>query len=347
MCSTQSPSPIASLRSWRLTRKCRGLHLQRIRAPTLRPLRYHMKQVSQQDDIDVFEPLTPSLCLYLSNNALDDVPGEVYHLENLDVLSLRSNNITEILPSISKLVNLREANFGSNQLKWLPWEFIGLLHTTRHCVLGPNPFLSPIPAISTASNCLGRDCPGHCASTHTAFLDITGKSERDYPPAPTSIQTYMAEPSDNVETLRPPLEEWTKTPSLAELAIRACYNTPYLSQLPFLLPDDCPVHLRELLESTWKLKEAGGQRCSLCGNEYIIPRTEWVEWWCSDPDLGFPEPNLGFLEPDLGIPHSLIPGRPGPECVLVPFLRRGCSWQCFVEPPKGTLIRGWSSATEP
>ena len=277
----------------------------------------------------------PALRLYLSNNSLDDVPGEVYKLENLKVLSLRSNNITEVLPSISKLINLDEANFGCNQLKWLPWEFLEFFRKSfGKCTLHPNPFLIMNPSMESVERYRdGGEYPSqHLASTHTAFLDITGASYREYPPAPTSISENWAEPLSYGMALRPPLEECQRIPSLLELAVRACYKAPQLSQLPFLLPNDCPPHLRQLLESTWKLKEAGGKTCSVCEQEYVIPRTEWIEWWCGYPH-GAEEPKNPIIHS-----HGFTP---------IPFLRRGCSWQCYVKTPPYVLIRGWSSAVEP
>lgn len=70
------------------------MNLQQIRKPTLRPLRDYVRH------IDDYQRLTPALRLYLSNNALEEVPGEVFNLTNLEVLSLRNNNIARILPSM-------------------------------------------------------------------------------------------------------------------------------------------------------------------------------------------------------------------------------------------------------
>lgn len=306
------------------------MYLQQIRTPTLRPLRYHMP--SQGSEVRQWQPTTPALRLYLSNNLLEDVPSEVFHLKNVEVLSLRSNNLTEIQLSIGELSNLKELNLGSNQLKWLPWEMLGLLHATlERCMVYPNPFIRTLP--STWNHAPSRKSelhePRQLASTHIAFLDITGASIRHWPPAPSSLPEHWPEPREDDEFLGPPPEERTKTPSLLELALRACKNSPQLSSLPFLVPDDYPQHLIQLLQTTWKLKEAGGKSCSVCGNEYIIPRTEWIEWWYCIPEQG------GQRVRSLATPRS-----------PVPLLRRGCSWACWEE-NSSPLIRGWSSATLP
>ena len=311
------------------------MYMQQIRTPTLRPLRYYTKQVPKQGSrIGHYQSLTPALRLYLSNNLLDEVPGEVFYLKNLRVLSLRLNNLTEILPSIGELSNLKELNLGSNQLNWLPWELLGLLHANlQKCMIYPNPFVRPLP--STWNHAPSRTSeshePCHVASTRIAFLDITGASFRHWPPAPSSLPEHWPEPQADEEFLGPPLDEHTRTPSLLELALRACKKSPQLSQLPFLVPDDCPQHLTQLLQKTWKLKEAGGKSCSVCGNEYIIPRTEWIEWWYCIPEQG----SRGPIDSSLAM-HRMP----------VPLLRRGCSWACWEE-NASPLIRGWSSATLP
>ncbi len=313
------------------------MHLQQIRTPTLNPLRYYTKQVPQQRNS--YQGLTPDLGLYLSNNSLDNVPSEVYHLVNLKVLSLRSNNLTEILPAMSGLTNLNELNLGSNQLTWLPWEILGLvdpsspLHVEK-CNVHPNPFLKPVPSIRNIEDwkeTLRKNYKGHLASTRIAFLDTTGSSLRDYAQAPSSVPEHWEKSLNAEDSVYPPLHKRTKTPSLMELAIRACYKSTHLSQLPFLLPSDCPAHLKQLLESTWKLKESGGTHCSVCGSDYILPRTEWMEWWYCTPSNGSPVDG-GELPAHKGMP--------------VPLLRRGCSWQCFEENPD-VMIRGWSSSIAP
>ncbi len=305
--------------------------MQQIRAPTLRPLRFHTRIVPKQGTGDQYEPLTPALRLYLSNNLLDDVPSEVYHLKNMEVLSLRRNNLTEILPSIGELDDLIELNLSSNQLNWLPWEILGLLFSNlQNCMIYPNPLLRPLPSTwNPASSRMAKAKePTQVASTRIAFLDITGTSIRHWPPAPSSLPEHWPEPQADDEFLGPPPAERTHTPSLLEIALRACKKSPQLSQLPFLVADDCPPYLTQLLQQTWKLKEAGGKNCSVCGNDYIIPRTEWIEWWYCIPELD----SKGWLLESFGAP--------------VPLLRRGCSWACWEE-NASPLIRGWSSATVP
>ena len=308
--------------------------MQQVRTPTLRPLRYYTKITPRQRRANRYHRLTPALRLFLSNNLLEDVPGEVYHLKNLEVLSLRSNNLTEILPSIGELTNLKELNLGSNQLGWLPWEMLSLVQSSlKKCMIYPNPFIRPVPSIWNYDplGSLQSGEPCKVASTRTAFLDITGDSYRQWPPSPSSLPEHWPERQEEGEFLGPLPNERSKTPSLHELALRACYKSPHLSQLPFMLPDDTPPHITRLLQTTWKLKEAGGKTCSVCGQEYIIPRTEWVEWWYCIPWTGIQNERIEAMAKDRG---------------PVPLLRRGCSWACWEE-NAAPLIRGWSSSPVP
>ena len=308
--------------------------MQQIRALILRPLRYHTKIIQGLETAGFYRSLTPALRLYLSNNLLEEMPNEVFHLENLSVLSLRSNNLTEIPPSIGQLNNLIELNLGSNNLTWLPWELLGLLHAKlQKCMIYPNPYIRPVPStwnLAPARKAKPRDpCP--VASTRIAFLDITGTSIRQWPPAPSSLPEHWPEPQADNEFLGPVPEERTKSPSLLEFALRACKRSPQLSQLPFLVPDDCPQHLTQLLQRTWKIREAGGQSCSVCGKEYVVPRTEWIEWWYCIPEQATP------ILQDNPLTRNREP---------VPLLRRGCSWACWEE-NASPLIRGWCPATLP
>ena len=308
------------------------MDLQQIRTQTLRPLRYLIRQISEGGSAELYEELIPSLHLFLSNNELDDVPGELFKLENLTVLSLRSNNLTEIFPSIGRLARLQELNFGSNQLNWLPWELLQLTKASlKRWTLFPNPFIRPVPSTwgyNKRVSMPGSDHAYQVASTHIAFLDITGASSRQWRPAPSSMTEHWPDPARMHEFFGPPAEEQTKVPSLLELALRACYKAPQLSQLPFLLPEDVDMtHLIRLLKRTFYLKEAGGRKCSVCEREYIVPRTEWVEWWCLLP------PHSS------GKSESALDRSGGP----IPFLRSGCSWACWVQ-DHDTLFGGWSLA---
>ncbi|KAL7948525.1 hypothetical protein V8C42DRAFT_253726 [Trichoderma barbatum] len=88
----------------------------------------------------------PELKLFLSLNKLTRVPGSLFDITHLTVLSLRGNQLTELPSAISKLSNLKQLNISQNYLKHLPAEFLDLFKVggkLRELSLFVNPFLQP------------------------------------------------------------------------------------------------------------------------------------------------------------------------------------------------------------
>ena len=254
---------------------------------------------------EAYQPLTPSIRLYLGNNNLTHLPGELYRLQDLTELSLRQNDLKEIMPTISRLKNLKVLNLSSNMLRWLPWELLQLsINEPPTLRVHPNPFIEPISSrgdhhLFDVQFAQGNDDSVHIvATTKVAYLDISGARCRGSPPAPSSEIEYH--PSREKKQFAGPwLEERPgRVPSLFEIALRRCSESPILEKLLFSLPADSPPPTLHLLQHARAVKEAGGKECSVCGQNYIVPRTEWIEWWIWD--------SAGML----------------------PFLRRGCSWDC-------------------
>ena len=197
--------------------------------------------------------------------------------------------------------------------------------------LHPNPLMEPVSsihraAISEEQRVLWRSSLTQAvAATKVAYLDISGAACRGSPPAPSSVIEYSPTRADS-ETKRftgPWCEEGLNhVPSLFEVALRGCSKSLMFEQLPYCLPADSPPRPLQLLKYARDVKEAGGNECSLCGQNYIIPRTEWMEWWISPWDIF---------------------GRP------LPFLRRGCSWKCtpnLDDVDEAWRDCGWISPTE-
>lgn len=120
-----------------------------------------------------------------------------------------------------------------------------------------------------------------------------------------------------------------------------------LDTLLGLAPGDAaslPDSIRRLISDSHTLleSESGPRRCTICRSAYIVPRTEWLEWWRVSKNkvrpggsgdgensrgTSFAHP-LGEIEA-----RQAIAARDRVES-LVPFVRRGCSWACV--PPKST-----------
>jgi hypothetical protein len=91
----------------------------------------------------VFSQMEPDLKVFLAANALTSLPGELFKLEYLKVLSLRANFFRELPPAIGNLHNLKELNISQNRLRYLPFEILELFSVGSHLeslLLHPNPF---------------------------------------------------------------------------------------------------------------------------------------------------------------------------------------------------------------
>ena len=318
----------------------RSLSLKLVQSLTLRPLRYltrplrHDTRRSHRPVSEAyFEELAQPLELTLSHNQLEKIPEEVYNLTNLKFLSVRANDITEILPSISRLRRMTTLGVGGNKLRWLPAELIGLMSTNLSQVTTHgNPFINPILSAERALKERDftfpswSDMPLCRFRSETAYLNIDGTCIPGWAPAPSQVAESV--PSQNANDQRPTFvgpaaEEKNHTPSLFDLSLRACYHAPNLAQLPYLLPSTCPPSIPRLLKHAWRVNVAGGMQCSICAKSYLIPRTEWMEWWhCPQ------------------IPSSTWHGNPP-----IPFIKRGCSWACAPNQTDGTgsEVIGWTN----
>ncbi|KIK65538.1 hypothetical protein GYMLUDRAFT_358547 [Collybiopsis luxurians FD-317 M1] len=86
--------------------------------------------------------------LLLADNALIRLPPQLFRLEHLAVLSLRSNMLTYLPPEISLLTSLKELNVSNNRLSFLPSEMMGMKLSSLS--VQPNPFITPPSNAETA-----------------------------------------------------------------------------------------------------------------------------------------------------------------------------------------------------
>lgn len=255
-----------------------GLNIRHLLPSTLQPLRFLTRTIpaSQDEDYDeIYRPIE----LYLAGNELTVLPGELYELDQLTILSARANDIVEVSPALSRLRRLEELNLSNNNLRWLPFEILDLLgYRVDKFSAAMNPYIQPqnLNGVEDSfENNLTDGCYALCR-TPVAYLSIDGSSVLGWTPAPSSTLDFQPQKSKMPEPL---LTERTNVPSLLELALRSAYASMNLSQLPYFLPTSCPSNIDKMLKRAWYTKSYGGQKCTVCNKEYLIPRTEWVEWW--------------------------------------------------------------------
>jgi hypothetical protein len=266
--------------------------------------------------------LQPFLRIFLPNNSLSTLHNDIFELSNLKVLSLRNNKLTELPSTIRRLTSLQVLNLSVNRLTYLPWELLKLMQKgeLKHLTVRPNSFF-PIEEAqiaewhynankkqteeerdedlfsfqlrfdhdesSTTSDLLWDSI--HVATGPTTFLNMEGNPIN----APTITASNAA-------------------PSLRELSLRAVSKLPYLEQATDEELAEYPALLVPLLRQARQVRAAGGQPCSVCDREFVIPRTEWLEWWDITPcENGMKMPR-----------HS------GERLRPLPFRRLGCSLSC-------------------
>ncbi|KAI9805347.1 MAG: hypothetical protein M1833_005800 [Piccolia ochrophora] len=312
------------------------------------PLRYLTKH-PQLDAVppsqEAYSPLVPSVKLFLSRNQLRHVPSAIFNLDNLTVLSLRNNNLLELPWAIGRMLNLIELNVGGNKLRCLPWEILNLLNTGRLNVLSthPNPFFEPylvsaqgketkefergaalLASVSeppqSQRDIIKQQTPSvpsnteYLAGSMVTFFNPDGSHHRASPIFNASHQ------QDTVERLRVAPHDYrpiapstiNTTPSLIELALQSCTRATRLPDLSEYVPQDRSSSLFRLTHELDASREYGPRSCAICDRDYVLARTEWVEWRDCLP--------FGNMEQSL---MQLAHGK-----YRVPFLRRGCSWRC-------------------
>ncbi|KAI8624908.1 hypothetical protein F5Y19DRAFT_467457 [Xylariaceae sp. FL1651] len=318
-------------------------------------------------DKDVpFQHMNPELGIYLSNNRLTRAPGSLFRLEHLTYLSLRNNQISELPASISQLCNLRELNLSLNRLRYLPGELLNLFKYPSALAsirIHPNPFyrpegcLPPRPEpgdviyderrgdVLVPSRCLGtswvwqaailaRSPVQYCDSRGSALskFRLPGAEPEDHDQlnefgekqhvalqtedlSLTSVPDFPSRNSDT-QSYRP-----SHVLPLYELALKSASRAAQTWDLSSCLPLHAPPSLFKSIERVAEQSElnsnAGAVPCSICGRQVITPTVQWIEWW--DISKWEYEPVLRPLSMDA---HENA----------IPFLKRGCSWNCTPKP---------------
>ncbi|KAJ5514030.1 Leucine-rich repeat typical subtype [Penicillium fimorum] len=316
-------------------------HLRSIPSGLLRPLQHLTKLPSVKEapvSENVFTSLQPFLHIYLPNNSLSALHNDLFELSNIKVLSLRNNKLTGIPSTVRRLIALEVLNLSVNQLTYLPWEILKLMQQgeLKHLTVRPNPFL-PIEEAQIAE--------WHCKSTNKKEVENYEDSLEEDSSPPLQFQEQQSSPNEGWTPIHVatgpitymnmegnPMRDSTfrnrpnpipsdlalpinNAPSLREVALRAVSKLPYLEQTTDEELAEYPALIVPLLQQAREVRAAGGQSCSVCRREYVIPRTEWMEWWDFTP-----------CENGMKMPRC-----PGEKLRPLPFQRFGCSLSCVPE----------------
>ncbi|KAF7125940.1 hypothetical protein CNMCM5793_002299 [Aspergillus hiratsukae] len=301
----------------------------------LLPLRYLTKLPSVREppiSEEGYSSLQPFLRLFLAGNALTAVSGEIFELGSLRVLSLRNNKLTEIPPAIRKLTLLQEVNLAVNRLRCLPWEFLWLIKKgdLRHLMVRPNPLLqinevevtrwySPDGSDAASPEEALKSCHYEGPAPEEAWAPIQV--------AVSPVRRFNMEgiPITDGQSGNLPLrssdDALSHVPSLREVSLLAFSQSAYCDQISESEMIGYPELMVRLLRQAQGVRNAGGRSCSICHRSFVIPRTEWIEWWdCSTYENGLKRPRC-----------------PGEQLRPLPFRRFGCSWACVPEAEEAML----------
>ncbi|KAI1130021.1 hypothetical protein F5Y10DRAFT_138993 [Nemania abortiva] len=313
-------------------------------------------------DKDVpFEQTNPKLGLYLYNNRLTYAPGALFNLEHLTYLSLRNNQISELPPSIRKLRNLRTLNVSLNRLRYLPGELLSLFEfpsALSVVQIFPNPFYRPALLRGSVPNDIPSEWAGGVpppdewnvvlrARSPVQYSDSRGsilsrfrlpceKSDGHIQSGESAAQQLVFLQTEDVDVLPVPHLEGRasgvpsntgRVMSLFELASKSASRAAQTWDLASYLSPDAPS---SVLQSINRIAAQGALNgnlgtlpCSICGREMITPLTQWLEWW---------EISLRTSSSKRSPAGSLIPLGLGVNEDVIPFLKRGCSWNCIPKP---------------
>ncbi|KAL7934224.1 hypothetical protein V8C35DRAFT_321963 [Trichoderma chlorosporum] len=318
----------------------------------------------------------PELKLFLASNKLTRLPGSLFDISHLTVLSLRGNQLTELPSAISKLSKLKQLNISQNRLRYLPAEFLDLFKAKgklRELSLFVNPLLQPeqLAPSNEDGGCQRRLEPAPHASIKYKWLfdhdtvpryltrwlgrsplqisDSNGQiiskfrlpsgeesTETHVPVAVSSDQFGLSVSSSASSSLKKEARP-SVVPSLVELALQSCYRSSQLRDLESYIPEGLS-HLKQLLRRASRQKDNGGLICSTCGRTLVVPRLEWIEWREICRGTVLPLPDRGSTSVDTA------PITKNETEMAVPFLYRACSWRCG---PKDSEKNKWWSLPGP
>lgn len=291
------------------------------------------------------------MVLTLRNNELRELPPCIAKLRNLRELNVSQNGLRylpyEMLELLTSDCHLSSLNIHPNRFHEAYFPSVALNRTEEdvQIKIGLANRSRKHPLQNTAASAyitkpLWADWNTNWkvefrARTEVRYFDITGRLLKG-PVFPSleddasQFSTHSIPVVDTEDVPRPPVShngKLSRSPSLIEVSLNACSKTPQLPYLTEMLPKDCPGYLHKLLADAAAKKESGGSQCTICRRNFVLPRTEWIEWWeiAKNPDFG-EGMALSAASPLRGVEND----RDVLES-MVPLMRRGCSWLCVPE----------------
>lgn len=222
---------------------------------------------------EAYHPIEAHLRLYLGNNMLERVPNSVFELTNLRVLSLRQNGLTRLPYAIGKLLNLQSLNISGNKLETLPFELLDLAFRGNliELIVEPNPWRQ----VDQSSELCSIESPW-VGNNNTCLRCVASNS------------TELLRPNGAVEhvvsshQLTSTMFDAVATSSLTVMALHRMSGLQSLQSLEGWIGDGIPETVQTILETALEHSKIGPRRCSACTSDFILPRSQRIEWWSID-----------------------------------------------------------------
>jgi hypothetical protein len=112
--------------------------------------------------------------------------------------------------------------------------------------------------------------------------------------------------------------------SLFELALKVCATSAEADRIHSWLSEEegWPDHLAPAVRKAMDIHRAGGECCSVCGRDMVVPLARWVEF----RHIG--RTTVTVDEDGLELSRFTALGDRSQGGFPLPFLRAGCSWRC-------------------
>lgn len=145
------------------------------------------------------------------------------------------------------------------------------------------------------------------ASTPITYLGIDGKPV-DGGVAPSEMTTEQVREliCQSLDVSDEPPAAASSVPSLFELGLRGALRASNLAKAAAEVPADTPPSVMQGLEAAIERSTEPPRECTTCDTDYVIARTEWIEFVRI---LTTPDPVQA-------------------DQLFLPLLHRGCSWNC-------------------
>jgi hypothetical protein len=200
--------------------------------------------------------------LNLNNNSITQLPSDIGHLINLEILTIEHNQLTEVPREIGLCTHLIELHFGYNHLTKLPLE-IGYLTELRQLILHRNHLLELPESITNLKSSL-------------KILDIACNNLRIFPSKfhTLRLKEFYAEHNPLLEHSPIHSVQENEILTLKEICARRSMNelrNPTLNFQPIL---------RERIQHYKKAKDILMQctECQFCHNYFLNTWLECVEF---------------------------------------------------------------------